>query len=398
VFHLLRGLRILDLTTIVLGPYATQLLGDLGAEVVKVESPEGDLLRAVRPGRSSRMGAPFLNCNRNKSSIALDLRRPEGRAILHRLIATADVLVHNMRSPTARRLGAGYEDARRIREDIVYCYGQGFDGRGPRGNDPAYDDTVQAASGFAALNASTDGVPRYTPTLLADKVAGLHLALAVLAGVVARERTGEGSCIEVPMFESVLSFLLVELLSGRTFQPPLGPMGYPRLDSPFRKPFPTRDGFVAILPYSGAQWTRFLTLAGHAELASEEWVTDPNRRSENIDRLYALVEATARQRTTAEWLELLRRHDIPCAPVNRVEGLLEEDHLEQVGLFMELAHPTEGRLLAVRSPFHLPGVEPPADRPAPGLGENGREILRGAGFSAGEVDALVQAGVLVLPS
>jgi len=397
VFELLRGLKVVDLTTIVLGPYATQLLGDFGADVVKVEPPGGDLFRSARPGRSAAMGAPFLNCNRNKRSIVLDLVQVEGLAVLRRLLATADVVVHNIRPEAARRLGVSYEDVREIRPEIVYCYGCGFGQEGARAADPAYDDIIQAASGIAFLNATPSGAPRYLPTLLADKVAGLHLALAVVAGVAARARTGRGTCIEVPMFESVVSFLMVDVLAGRTFDPPLGDMGYGRLTSPFRKPFATRDGFVAILPYSGAHWTRFLTLIGRADLAASDLVTDPVRRSREIGRLYAVVEEAAPTRTTAEWLELLRAHDIPCGEVRNPNDLPDDPHLRDVGMFAPVEHPTEGPLVSAHSPFRLPFGEASDDIPVPNPGEHGEAILREAGFTDGEIHGLVRSGGVHLP-
>lgn len=398
MINLLRGVRIIDLTTIVLGPYATQFLGDFGADVIKVEAPGGDLFRTVRPGRSAEMGAGFINCNRNKRSIVIDLKRQTGIASLHRLIETADVVVHNMRPASAQKLGIDYDRVKKLNEAIVYCYAVGFGTHGALADTPAYDDTVQAASGLAFLNANADGTPRYLPTVLCDKVGGLHLAIAVLAGLAARDRRGQGACIEVPMFESMISFLMIELLSGETFVPSLGKTGYPRLNSPFRKPFRTADGFISIVPYSNGHWQRFLKVIGRADLADDGSITDPARRSVNVDGLYRLLAEVAPSRTTDEWLVLMRANDIPCAAVNRLDDLLEDSHLAAVGLFKCLDHPTEGRLRSVRAPFHVRDECSEGDAPAPRLGQHGRMILQEAGFSEAEIETALHSGAVQLPT
>jgi crotonobetainyl-CoA:carnitine CoA-transferase CaiB-like acyl-CoA transferase len=397
VFDLLRGTRVLDLTTVLLGPYATQILGDFGADVIKVESPAGDLLRYADSARSAGMSAAYLNCNRNKRSIALDLTKPGGMQSLRRLIETADVFVHNMRPKTARKLGIAYEEVRRCREDIVYCYACGFGQEGRLADEPAYDDVMQAVSGLAYLNAEPDGEPRYMPNTVCDKVGGLHLAIAILAGLASRNQSGAGVCIEAPMFESMVSFLFVELLAGRTFEPPLGGIGYHRLTTPFRRPFRTKDGYASIIPYSAAHWQRFLKLVGRPDLIDDENVTDPRKRSRNIESLYRLIAEVAPRHTTAEWLRLLRDEGIPCGEVNRAEDLLKHPHLEDVGLFGAVEHPTEGPVLSIRSPFTVEDGERGEDRQAPRLGGQGREILREAGFAAADIDRLERSGALRLP-
>ncbi len=390
---LLSGVRVVDFTTIVLGPYATQLLGDLGADVIKVEPLSGDQFRAVRPGRSADMGHGYLNLNRNKRSIALDLASQEGREVIARLLATADVVAHNMRLKSAAKLGISYEAARAARPDVVYCYAPGFGKDGPRSEEPAYDDTIQAASSLAYVNA-VDGAPRFVPTIMGDKVCGLHLALAVLAGLAARARTGEGCCIEAPMFESLVSFLMVEQLAGQSFEPPLGGMGYERMLSPNRKPYATKDGYIAMLPYSTAHWTRFLEAVGREDMLAHDWVTDPVQRSKNIDALYRLLAEITPERTTEEWLELLARLDVPCTRVNKPADLLEDPHLQAVGLFQEVAHPTEGRLRGVRSPFVVSDEAPQADGPAPRLGGDTAAILAELGYDEGAVEDLAARGVV----
>lgn len=393
---LLKGIRVLDFTTVVLGPYAGQMLGDLGADVIKIEPLAGDVFRAVRPGHHAEMGAGYLNLNRNKRSLAIDMRRPEGRAVIDRLVATADVVIHNMRAASAERLGVGFERLKGLNPRLAYCFAAGF-GTGGRDEDtPAYDDTIQARSGVAALNALPSGEPRYLSTIVADKVGGLHLVVGTLAALAARDRTGEATCVEAPMFESMVSFLMAEQLAGRTFVPPLGRTGYDRLLSPYRKPHRTADGFIGLLPYNTQQWTRFLTLIGRDDLAADPRVTDPVQRSRNIDMLYAIIAEALPARTSSEWLALLDERDIPCAPVNSLEDILDDPHLADVGMFVEVDHPSEGRIVNVRSPFRSASMED--DVPAPMLGADSRALLTELGYRPEEVDTLLAAGVLGEPA
>lgn len=380
MFDLLKGVRVVDLSTVVLGPYATQMVADLGAEVIKVETPSGDVFRAARPGRPGGDGAGFLNLNRNKRSIALDLTRPEDKRILERLVATADVFVHNMRDGAARKLGLDYPAIRAIRPDIVYTAARGF-GRGLYGDEPAYDDCIQAASGLAWLNAGSDGEPRFVRTVMCDKVAGLHLAFAIAAGLASRARSGQGCHIETPMYEAMASFLLIEQLSGQSFVPPLPDRGYARLNAPGRRPYRTRDGYVAMMPYTAAQWQRFLRLIGREELAASPEVTHDETRSRGIDRLYAIIAEVAPERSAAEWLELLRAADIPCAPVNRLEDLPAEPHLAGSGYFRTMTHPAEGELMYASPPFASDTARQEPDRPAPVLDCDRAAILAELGLS-----------------
>lgn len=365
---LLSGIKVIDLTTIVLGPYATQFIGDFGANVVKVEAPGGDLFRAVRPGRSKHMGAGYLNLNRNKSSVVIDLKTDEGREEMYELVKSADVVVHNMRASSAKSLGVDFASLKEIQPGLIYCSAPGYGSDGPNANEPAYDDIIQAASGLAELNKNADGDPRFLPTIVCDKVGGLHLALGIVAAIAHKARSGEGCEIEIPMFESMVSFLMAEQMAGRTFVPPIGDVGYDRLLSPNRRPFKTKDGFVSLLPYSSRHWKKFLTLVGRLDIADEEWVQDPVKRSENIDRLYQIVVEEMPKRTTAQWLEELRQLDIPSSPVNSLSDLFDDEHLKAVGLFAPYEHPDEGALLSVRSPFRvLSGADEANDSPPPGL-------------------------------
>ena len=395
MYPLLNGIRIIDFTTTYLGPYATQFLGDMGADVIKVEPLDGDVGRSPRPSRTPDMGAGFLNTNRNKRSLAVDLRIPEGRAIAAKLIAAGDAVVHNMRPQAAAKLGVSFEDAKRINPRIVYCYAPGFGQDGPYAAEPAYDDIIQAMCGLAKLNADSSGAPRFLPSIVADKVVGLHLAFAIATGLVHRLKTGEGCAIEVPMFESMAAFLLVEHLAGRTFDPPLGPAGYERMLASNRRPYKTADGYIAIMPYTTQQWTRFLECVGRGDLLNEDWVQDPVKRSANVDALYQIIADAAPARSTAQWLEVLRQADIPCGPVNGFEELFVEPHLAAVGLFQATAHPSEGKLTAVRSAFRAPAVEQQADQPAPRIGENSREVLGELGYSPAEIENLLLNRVIV---
>jgi crotonobetainyl-CoA:carnitine CoA-transferase CaiB-like acyl-CoA transferase len=340
------------------------------------------------------MGAGFMNANRNKRSIAIDLKTPEGQAILLKLTAAADALVHNMRPKAAQKLGLGYEDIKRVNAGLVYCFAPGFGQEGPNRDEPAYDDIVQAMSGLAHLNADSNGAPRFVPSIVADKAVGLHLAFALASGLVHRLKTGRGIMIEVPMFESMIAFLMIEHLAGRTFVPNENPAGYERMLAKNRRPYRTKDGYIAIMPYTSQQWTRFLECVGRSELLAEEWVKDPVQRSANVDTLYQIIIDATPARTSAEWLRLMKERDIPCGPVNTLEDLFAEPHLAAVGLFEDIAHPTEGALTQVRSPFHVAGAPHRADRPAPTLGGESESILAEAGFSPREIGNLLARGIV----
>ena len=265
----LAGMRVVDLTTILLGPVATQMLGDLGADVIKVESPGGDAVRGAGPPPvGDRMGAIFLTNNRNKRGIVLDLKDPRGLEAMMRLVESADAFVHNMRPQAIDKLGLDYPSVSARNASIVYCGAWGFRRSGPYGHKPAYDDMIQAVSGLAALQA-TDGEPRYVNSVVADKVTGLHVAVAVLAALVHRVRTGEGQCIEVPMFETLVGFNMFEHLYGKAYEPPRGSMGYPRALSPGRRPYRTRDGWIGVLPYTDRQWTTLFEIANRPDLAED---------------------------------------------------------------------------------------------------------------------------------
>ena len=395
MFDLLKGLRVIDLSTIALGPYATQLLGDMGADVIKVESPGGDVFRAVRPGRRNDLGVAFLNYNRNKRSIVLDLKQAEGQAILGQLAERADVFVHNMRKSSAANLGASYETLAEINPKLVYCYSPGFGERGASRDDPAYDDVIQARSGLASLNADASGEPKFLRTIACDKIVGLHLALSVVSGVVRQQRTGRGVCIEVPMLESMASFLMLEHLAGHSLVPAEGELGYDRLMTANRKPHRTKDGYVVILPYSTKHWVRFFEICGLPDWAAAQKVVNPVQRSLHIDELYGKISELAPTRTSEEWMAALSEQDIPCSHVSSLEDLMTDTHLLEAELFNRISDPRIGELLEVRSPFQVDGAIGGApNRVAPGLGEHTDEILRDLGYADTSIDQLRQKSVI----
>lgn len=394
MYDLLRGIRIVDLTTTYLGPYATRLLGDFGADTIKVEPLEGDVGRSPGPGGSPDMGAGFINTNRNKRSLAVDLKQPEGVAIVLKLAGGADAIVHNMRPKAAAKLKLAYEDVKRVNAGIVYCASPGFGQDGPYADDPAYDDILQAISGLASLNADSGGAPRFVPSIVVDKCVGLHLALAVASGLARRMKTGEGCYIEAPMFESMVAFLMLEHLAGESFVPAKGPAGYERMLAKNRRPYRTKDGYIAIMPYTTLQWTRFLECVGRSDMLSEHWVSDPVKRSAHVEQLYQIIADAAPAKTTAEWLTLLKQYDIPSGPVNALDDLFREPHLTAVGLFEPYDHPSEGRMRQVRSPFRVTPLTREPDRPAPRVGDSTIALLDEAGYSAAEIDSLLERGIV----
>lgn len=388
----LSQIKIVDLTSVVMGPYATQIFGDMGADVIKVESPDGDIMRHMGAGRSRAMGPIHLSVNRNKKSLMLDLRIPEARAALLRVVATADVFVHAMRPAAIERLGLGYAQIKEINPGIVYCGAYGFGEGGPYADDPAYDDMIQGVSGLCSVNAHLAGEPRFTPTIIGDKVAGLTIAYSILAALFHRLRTGEGQSIEVPMFESLASFMLIEHQWERAFDPQNGKAGYPRVLSQLRKPHRTKDGYLCVLPYTDKNWKDFFQLVGRDDLAQDPRYDTPNHRSQNYETLYKILGEIMTERTSQEWLSQLRPLSIPVAPVNSLEDLFTDPHLAAVGMFVQQEHPSEGVLTHVRPPVKFGKTPSEVKRLAPRLGEHSREILAAAGLSDGEISALAESG------
>jgi len=391
----LSGVKVIDLTSVILGPYATQILGDLGADVIKIEPPEGDNMRHAAPMRNPRMGHIFLHLNRGKRSVVLDLKQPGGREALLRLAASADVLVYNVRPQAMARLRLTYEDVRAVNERIIYVGAYGFAQTGPYAAKPAYDDIIQGMVALPSIakQAGADR-PRYVPSTVCDRVTGLNAVNAITTALYYRERSGHGQAVEVTMFESLTQFVLGEHMAGRTFEPPIGPMGQPRLLSEHRNPYQTQDGYLCLLIYNDKQWRNFFRLIGREEMFEQDpRFSTQTSRSNHFDEAYAFVAEHLRTRTSAEWLAALSEADIPVMPLNSLEDLLADEHLNRTGFFSTVEHPTEGTLRTMAVPSRWSESPPAVPGPAPHLGEHTVEVLGEAGYSGAEIDALLRAGV-----
>lgn len=396
----LSGVKVLELSTILMGPSAAQALGDLGADVVKVESPEGDPLRRVGASRRPGMGTCFMQANRNKRSLVLDLRQPAGRTALLKAVRQADVLLTNMRSKALQHLGITYEAVSKANPSIIHVELQGY-GRGGRYEGrPAYDDMIQGAAGIVSLNAQVgDGSHRYVPLAMIDRTVGLHAVNAILAALLFRERTGKGQSIELPMFEATVQSVLGDHMGGETFVPAAGPMGYSRLLSPNRKAYRTRDGHICVLIYTDRNWKDFFTLVGRPEQwERDQRLADIATRTRHIDALYAEIADIFVARSSQDWLDLLAQADIPAAPLNTLDSLLQDPHLRDVDFFQVLEHPTEGAIRTMK-PLGTWSVSPPSVRyPAPALGQHSADVLGELGYSDAEIESLAAAQVTRLPT
>ena len=385
----LAGIRVIDLTTVVLGPYATQMLGDLGADVIKIESPDGDACRWIGPSRNKGMGSYFAMLNRNKRSVVLDLKRPAARDALLRMIDGADVFVHNMRLGAADRLGLGYPSLSARNPRLIYACASGFRKGSSKQEHPAFDDLIQGMSGLAALNAGPDGAPRYVPSVVVDKLTGQMLASMVGMALFHRERTGQGQEVHVPMLETMLSFLLVEHLWGAVIdQPDLG-LGYPRMLTPHRRPYATRDGYISVIAVSDIHWSRLFEAMGRGALIQDPRFATIAARSDNVDALYAVLTDGMRERTTAEWLSILGRLDIPCGPANTLTDLLDDAYLKETQFFQHMQHPHDGNVTITAPPMHLSATPPNVRRLWPLLGEHTEEVLREIGCDEGGIKTIV---------
>ncbi len=392
----LAGIRILDLTTVVMGPFATQLLADLDADVVKVEPPEGDNTRHLAPMRHAGMGAMFLHMNRNKRSLVLDLKKAAGREALLRLAAAADVLVYNTRPQAMARLRLAYADVRAVNPRIVYVGAFGFDQSGPYAARPAYDDLIQGAVAVPWLmTQSGSDTPRYVPATMCDRIVGQATANAALAALLHRERTGEGQAVEVPMFETMAQFVLGDHLAGRSFVPPLGDAGYARVLARFRAPYATLDGHICVLIYNDRQWQRFFDAIERPELMTEERFATLAARARHIDAVCRFVADEMKLRSTAEWERLLSAADIPWMRMNSLDSLIDDPHLAQTGFFRRTEHPSEGAMTTMAVPTRFSASPPEAFQHAPRFGEHSAQVLREAGYSEAEIARMVADGVTV---
>jgi len=391
----LAGIRILDLTAVVAGPLATQMLGDMGADVIKIEPPEGDAPRHTGPARSPNMAALFMGLNRSKRSLVLDLKQDSAKKALSRLIATADVLVHSMRPQKMAKLGFGPDAVCAQNPRLVYAALHGYRDGGPYSGQPAYDDVIQGQSGIAALMSQVSGEPRYAPMIIADKTCALAIVGAVSTALFARERTGRGQFVEIPMFEQMVGFVLGEHLFGHNFVPPLGPLGYTRVTAPWRRPYQTKDGYLCMMAYTQAHWQKFWSMVGKPEMLDDARFDSIASRAKNVVALYELAGACLADKTTDEWLILLREREIPSARMSSLDDVMADPQLAATGFFKRATHPTEGEILYTDLPIRFGGDAAAATRLQPRLGEHSIEVLREAGLTDSEIDALAASGATI---
>jgi crotonobetainyl-CoA:carnitine CoA-transferase CaiB-like acyl-CoA transferase len=384
----LTGIRVIDITTVVLGPYCSQTLGDMGADVIKVETIEGDSTRLIGPSRTPGIGSYFANLNRNKRSIALDLKKPEAREAVLRLVETADIFVHNMRLGAANRLGLDYATLSARNPKLIYAAASGFRKGSSMQEFPAYDDLIQGVSGIASLNAGADGAPRYFPTVVVDKLTGAMLASMIGMALFHRERTGQGQEIHLPMMETILSFALVEHLSHGTLGEPEKGLGYARMLTPHRRPYATKDGFISVIAHSNAQWAKLFDAMGVPHLIDDPRFNSVPARSANIDAVYATLTQGMKQRTTEEWLAELRPADIPCGKANSLDDLFTDPYLVETGYFERHRHPAEGDVVIPAIPARFSATPANVHRPWPTLGQHTQEVLCEAGYSPAEIEAI----------
>ena len=396
----LHGLRIVDLSSVLMGPYTTQTLGDLGADVIKVESLEGDLVRQIGPARNPGMGHVFLNANRSKRSIALDLKSKQGKEAVLKLIAKADVFLYNMRPQAMARLGLTYEDVSKINPKIVYMGVFGYGENGPYAGRPAYDDLIQGAVGLPSLAFDAGAtIPRYVPCAVSDRITGLIAVNAILAAVIHVKNTGKGQRIDMPMFETMATFVMNDHLGGATFDPPIGKAGYVRLLSKERRPYKTKDGYVCAMIYNDKHWANFSKAMGkEAPFTADPRFATFGERIKHSDEVLGKISDLFQTRTTAEWMDLLDKADIPVTPMHNLQTIFEDPHLKAVNFFHEENHPTEGKLKRMPVAGHWSETQPASTRHAPRLGEQSIEILKEAGYSDADISTMLSNKVISTPA
>ncbi|MBT4355666.1 MAG: CoA transferase [Rhodospirillaceae bacterium] len=384
----LKGIKILDLTSVGFGPYACQILGDYGAEIIKIESPDGDITRGIAPFRNNGMGHFFLNANRNKRSLVLDLKKPEAKKIFFKLAETADVLITSIRPAAMDRLGLGFKACQKVNDKLIYVALVGFGQSGPYAKRPAYDDIIQGVSGMASMQGGRNGDPTFVNASICDKICSQVAAHATLAALYSRTNSETGQLVEVPMFESMVGFNLVEHQAGMTFNPALGSTGYERSMAEHRKPYATLDGFVCALPYTTKHWQTFFSIMKRNEMINDLRVTDPKLRSEKIGELYELVSELVKTWKTEDLLDALNTGDIPHGEATALDDLANDPHLEKVGYFQTWDHPSEGKIKLTAPPVKFSKTPATIDRLPPSLGEHNSEILKEIGFDDEEISAL----------
>lgn len=395
MYQLLTGARVLELGHILMAPYATQFLGDFGADMIKVEPLEGDYYRQLGLELSDKMSAQWVACNRNKRSLAIDLTSPEGCEAFHALLRTADIFVHNMRPEAIKGLGLDYESVRIISPKTVYCAAIGYGQEGRYASEPAFDDLIQAGSGITALNGLQRGRPAFVPMSLVDMMVGQMLAISMLSGLHHQRRTGEGCYIETPMFEAAVAVVMNQHLNGHTTELPSAPLGYARVMSTYREPVPTKDGFIVHGVYKYEQWRVFLDAVDREDILASDMMRDQKAMAAHISQLYQVLwQEIMPTRTTAEWKVLLKGSGIPSVAALQIDQLQHDPHLQDVGLFETYEHPDLGSIRQVRSPFRVHNVQKAANIPPPTLGKDTIEVLSELGFDRDRMDALARLGVI----
>ncbi|SVA63435.1 uncharacterized protein METZ01_LOCUS116289, partial [marine metagenome] len=387
----LKGLKIIELTSVVLGPWAAQILADMGAEVIKVEAPFGDSNRQLGASRNPNMAALYLSNNRNKRSLVLDLKQASARDALLTIIKDSDVFLHNNRPQVMTKLKLEYNDIKSVNENIIYCGTYGYSKDGPYGDKGALDDSIQAASGIAALNELVLGEPRYLPTVVADKTTAITVVYSILAALFHRERTGSGQEVEVPMFETMVSFVMAEHIWGEVFEPPLDKAGYTRLMSHHRKPYKTKDGYIAVLPYMNNHWKTFCEKAERQDLIEDDRFKNLSSRVENIDDTYSETGKILSTKTTQEWLDIFADTKVPVIVVNSLDDLFTDPHLEAVGFWQDFDHPTEGKLKMPGFPAKFSKTPATIRKHAPNFGEHSLEILAEAGIDEETIKQMIES-------
>ena len=386
----LEGVRILDLTTVVMGPYTTQVLGDLGADIIKIEEPSGDMTRVIGPSVNDGMSSLFLGTNRNKRSIVLNLKIDADKNALWKLIDTADIFVHNIRPQKIKNLGFDPDKVLKRNPKIIYGGLHGYREDGPYGGSPAYDDVIQGQSGLAGAFISRDNEPNLVPSVVADKSIGLMAGNGLLAAYINRLKTGKGSYIEIAMFEGMVGYVLLEHQYASTFNPSMGKEGFPRVLSSYRKPYKTADGYICMLAYTDKQWINFWKAINKEAFIKDTRYSSAASRSKNIDILYAKVSDILQTKTSKEWLKILKNAEIPSGAVNSLEDLKSDPHLVKTGFFRNYNHPSEGSLNIPDTAFKIDRKSLPIRYPQPKLGEHSLEILSEAGFDENEIKKIMK--------
>lgn len=393
----LAGIRVLDISSVMMGPFAARVLGDMGADVIKIEPPSGDTARGVGPMGQHGMGPFYMHANWNKRSLVLDLKTPLGKEAMLRLVKSADVLLYNVRPQAMVRLGLGYDDMKKINSGLIYVGAYGFGQDGLYAKRPAFDDLIQGLSGIPSLIAQNgDGTPRYVPLAVMDRYVGLSVVNSVLGGLFHKFRTGIGQSIEVPMFETAVEMVLGDHLFGQSFDPPLGPPGYPRTLSPDRHPFATLDGYVCVMVYTDRQWQSFFRYIGQEDLVQDPKFATMTARTVHSDQLNVILKTVLKDRTTQEWLDAFELIDIPATRLHDLNSLPNDPHLQSVGFFEWLEHPVVGRICNMRPPTKWSETPQDVRRLPPQIGEHSQEVLLEAGFTDIEIAAMVEAGATAL--